>query len=74
MSFLALSLNRPEMIFGEVLIPWIVVVGTLGFLGAWFILAVLEHTGLSRFIWHLPLFFLALVVLLSSVIGIVFQP
>jgi hypothetical protein len=74
MSFFALTLNRPEMKLGEVLIPWIVVVGTFGFLAAWLVVAIMERTGLSRYVWHLPLFFLALVVLLSSVMGMFFQP
>lgn len=74
MSFLAVSLNRPEMKLGEVLIPWIVVIGTFGFLAAWLVVAIMERTGLSRYVWHLPLFFLALIVLLSSVMGMLFQP
>ena len=74
MSFFALTLNRPEMKLGEVLIPWIVVIGTFGFLAAWLVVAIMERTGLSRYVWHLPLFFLALVVLLSSVMGMFFQP
>ena len=74
MSFFALTFNRPEMKLGEVLIPWIVVIGTFGFLAAWLVVAIMERTGLSRYVWHLPLFFLALVVLLSSVIGMLFQP
>jgi Protein of unknown function (DUF1656) len=74
MSFLAFSLNRPEMKLGEVLIPWVVVIGTFGFLAAWLVVAIMERTGLSRYVWHLPLFFLGLVVLLSSVIGMLFQP
>jgi hypothetical protein len=73
MSFFA-TLNRPEMKLGEVLIPWIVVIGTFGFLAAWLVIAIMERTGLSRYVWHLPLFFLALVVLLSSVMGMLFQP
>ncbi|MBV8213613.1 MAG: DUF1656 domain-containing protein [Verrucomicrobia bacterium] len=74
MELLALDINRPEMTLGEVLIPWVVVVGTFGFLAAWLVVAIMERTGLSRYVWHLPLFFLALVVLLSSLIGMVFQP
>jgi predicted naringenin-chalcone synthase len=74
MEFLALDINRPEMTLGEVLIPWIVVVGSFGFLAAWLVVAIMERTGLSRYVWHLPLFFLALVVLLTSLIGMVFQP
>jgi hypothetical protein len=74
MELLALDLNLPEMRLGEVLIPWVAVVGTLGFLAGWLVIAIMERTGLSRYVWHLPLFFLALVVLLSSLIGMVFQP
>jgi len=74
MSLFAVSLNRPEIKFTELLIPWILVIALLGFLAAWFVVAILEHTGLSRYVWHLPLFFLALVVLFTSAIGMVFLP
>jgi hypothetical protein len=58
----------------DLLIPWIFVISLLGFLAAWVVVAILERTGLSRHIWHLPLFFLALVILLSSIIGLVCFP
>jgi hypothetical protein len=58
------ALNRPEFRFSEVLVPWIVIVGAPGFLTAWLVVAILERTGLSRYLWHLPLFFVGLVVLL----------
>ena len=74
MSFFAVSLNRPELRLTELLIPWIVVIGLLGFLAAWLVVAIMERTGLSRYVWHLPLFFLALVVLFSSVFGLAFLP
>lgn len=74
MSLFAVALNRPELKLTELLIPWIMMIGLLGFLAAWLVVAILERTGLSRYIWHLPLFFLALVVLLSSVIGMAFLP
>jgi hypothetical protein len=48
-------LNLPELSFGEVLVPWILV-GALGFLAAWLVVAIMECTGLSRQGWHLPLF------------------
>jgi hypothetical protein len=48
-------LNLPELSFGEVLVPWILV-GALGFLAAWLVVAIMECTGLSRQVWHLPLF------------------
>ena len=66
--------NRPEFRFLGLLIPWIFVVSTFGFLAAWLVVTILERTGLTRHIWHLPLFFLALVVLLSSIIGLVCFP
>ena len=68
------ALNRPEFRFSEVLLPWIVIVGALGFLSAWLVVMIMEHTGLSRYVWHLPLFFVGLVVLFSSLIGMVVFP
>jgi hypothetical protein len=49
-------------------------IALLGFLTGWFVVAIMERTGLSRYVWHLPLFFLSLVVLFSSLIGMVFFP
>ena len=71
---LGVALNRPEFRFGEVLLPWSVIIGALGFLTAWLVVAILEYTGLSRYVWHLPLFFVALVVLFSSLIGMAISP
>jgi len=67
-------MNEAEIQLGDLLIPWILAVGTIGFLLAWLVVTILEYTGLSRFIWHLPLFFVALVVLFTSLIGILFRP
>ena len=55
-------------------VPWTVIVGALGFLAAWLVVAVMEYTGLSRYVWHLPLFFVGLVVLFSSLIGLAVSP
>jgi hypothetical protein len=66
--------NQAEIRLGDLLIPWILVVGTIGFLLAWLVVAILEYTGLSRYVWHLPLFFFALVILLTSLLGFVFRP
>jgi hypothetical protein len=68
------GMNRPEFRFVDLLFPWIFVVATSGFLVAWLVIAIMEHTGLSRHVWHLPLFFVALVVLFSSLIGLFFLP
>jgi Protein of unknown function (DUF1656) len=68
------ALNRPELRFSELLVPWIMIVWALGFLMAWLVVSIMEHTGLSRYVWHLPLFFVGLVVLFSSLIGMVYFP
>jgi len=66
--------RQPELNVAGLLVPWITIVGALGFLAAWLVAAILERADLSRHVWHLPLFFLALVVLFSAVIGTVFFP
>ena len=67
-------LNHPEFPFGELFVPWNVIIGTLEFLSAWLVVTVMEYTGLSRYVWHPPLFFVGLVVLFSSLIGMAFSP
>jgi len=67
-------LDRPEFRLGEVLVPWTLIIGALGFFAAWLVVAIMEYTGLSRYVWHLPLFFLGLVVLFSSLIGMAISP
>jgi hypothetical protein len=74
MDLFAEALNRPEFKFTEVLVPWILIVGVLGFFTAWLVVAILERTGLSRYVWHLPLFFVGLGVLFSSLIGMAVFP
>lgn len=73
-SLFAATLNRPEFRITELLVPWILIVGALGFLTAWLVVTIMEHTGLSRYVWHLPLFFVGMVVLFSSLIGRVVFP
>ena len=74
MNLVAVELDRPEFRFLDLLFPWIMLIGLLGFLAAWFLVATMERTGLSRYVWQLPLFFVALVVLFSSVIGMLSLP
>ena len=71
---LGVSLSRPEFRLGEVLVPWTVIIGAMGFLTAWLVVAIMEYTGLSRHVWHLSLFFVGLVVLFSSLIGMAISP
>jgi len=74
MKLLAVQLNRPEFGFLDLLIPWIALVGLAGFIAAWLVVAIMERTGLSRRVWHLPLFFVALTVLFSCSIGTLLFP
>lgn len=64
----------PEFRLGDFLMPWGMVVSTLGFLAAWFIIYLLERFGWTRHIWHLPLFFVALAVLFGCAFGLVLAP
>ena len=74
MKLLAVELNRPEFRFLDLLFPWIILIGLLGFLAAWLVVAIMEHTGLARYVWHFPLFIVAMVVLFSSIIGMLLAP
>ena len=63
-------LKTAEIAMGEFLLPWGMVISALGFLAAWIVIFFLERLRLTRFLWNLPLFFIALSVLLGSVFGI----
>lgn len=67
-------LKTAEIAIGEFLLPWGMVISALGFVAAWIVIFVLERLRLTRFLWNLPLFFIALSVLLGSVIGILLSP
>ena len=50
--------------------PWSMAIVVLGFLSAWLVTNILEHLGVTRHVWHLPLFFAALAVFFGSLIGL----
>jgi hypothetical protein len=54
--------------------PWSMAIVVLGFLCAWVVTDLLERLGLTRHVWHLPLFFASLAVLFGSLIGLFFAP
>ena len=68
------SLRNPEIILGDFMLPWGMVIGTLGFFCAWLIVVLLERFRLTRHIWNLPLFFVALAVLCGCVLGLLLAP
>ncbi|MBK1647966.1 DUF1656 domain-containing protein [Rhabdochromatium marinum] len=53
--------------------PWLPALGS-GWLLAWLLGQLANAWGLSRWIWHPPLFFLALVIACSVLMGATFFP
>lgn len=68
------TLTTPEIDLFGFLLPWGMAIGTLGFLAAWVCTLALERLGLTRHIWHLPLFFVALAVLFGTAFGLALSP
>src|SRR5260370_25936898 len=67
-------LRNGEQQFYDFNTPWSMAIIVLGFLCAWAVTTVLEHFGLTRHLWHLPLFFAALALLFRRLIGLFFAP
>lgn len=68
------ALSTPEILLGDFLLPWGMVVGALGFFAAWLVVGVMERLRWTRHVWNLPLFFIALAILLGSVLGLLLTP
>lgn len=68
------QLTTAELRFGDFLVPWGMVIGSLGFLMAWGLVHLMERKGWTRGVWHLPLFFVALAVFFGCVLGLIFAP
>ncbi|MDD5200831.1 MAG: DUF1656 domain-containing protein [Terrimicrobiaceae bacterium] len=68
------DLLNAEIDFLGTYVPWWLVIGVIAYLAAWLCVRLLEHARLTRHIWHLPLFFLALVVLFYSAVGLALAP
>ncbi len=63
-----------EILLGEFLLPWGMVVSVLGFFAAWIFVIAMEHLHLTRHVANLPVFFIALAVLFGCVIGLTLSP
>jgi len=74
MKLLVAQLNRPEFGILDLLFASIAPIGLAGFIAAWIVITIMEFTGLTRRVWHLPLFFVALTVLFSCAIGTLLLP
>lgn len=67
-------LKTAEIQVGDFFMPWGMIVGAAGFLAAWLAVRLMERFGLTRYVWHLPLFFIALAVFFGCVIGLILAP
>lgn len=63
-----------EIDIAGIYLPWWLIIGVFAYLAAWLAVRLLEMARLTRFIWHLPLFFLALVVIFYSAFGLALAP
>jgi hypothetical protein len=68
------TLRVPEIVLGDFMLPWGMVIGALGFFAAWLLVGILEQLRMTRHIWNLPLFFIALAVLCGCTLGLIFAP
>jgi hypothetical protein len=61
-----MNVSHPEFDILGFLVPLNLVAGVVGFVVAWFIVAILERFRLTRYLGNVSLFFIALSVLLAS--------
>jgi hypothetical protein len=61
-----MNVSHPEFNILGFLVPLSLVAGVVGFVIAWFIVAILERFRLTRFLGNISLFFIALSVLLAG--------
>jgi hypothetical protein len=65
-------IHDAEFNVGGFLLPWTFVAGILGFMGSWVITALLESFRFTRYVWHLPLFFAGLALLIAGLLALLF--
>jgi Protein of unknown function (DUF1656) len=65
-------IHNAEFNVGGFLVPSILVVGILGFMASWVITAVMESFRLTRYVWHLPLFFAGVAFLIGGLLALLF--
>ena len=63
-----------EQSIGGVFFSPILSASLFGFVMAWLIIRIMNHFRLARYIWHPPLFFLALIVICTGLVGRFFIP
>ena len=61
-----MNVSHPEFNILGFLVPLTLVAGVVGFVVAWFIVAILERLSIARYLGNISLFFIALSVLLAG--------
>ena len=64
--------HNAEVELGGFLLPWTFVAGMTGFVVSWLITAVMESWRLTRYVWHLPLFFAGAAMLIAGLLALFF--
>jgi hypothetical protein len=65
-------IHNAEFDLGGFLLPRTFVVGILGFAAAWVITTLMESFRLTRYVWHLPLFFAGAAMLIAGLLALLF--
>jgi Protein of unknown function (DUF1656) len=65
-------IHGSEFNAGGFLLPRTFVVGILGFMVSSVITALLESFRLTRYVWHLPLFFAGVALLIAGLLALLF--
>lgn len=68
------SLRTAEFLIAGFLIPWAMVIWTVAYLVALVVWVVAERAGFYRAVWHPPLFFVSLVLIVGSLLGLFLAP
>ena len=63
-----------EVAIAGVYFPPLLLASILGTLAAAFIARALNYFGLSRYVWHPPLFFVALAIICTGLVGVFLIP
>ena len=66
--------SSAQFLLGDFLLPWEMLVGAAGFLVAWMMLVAVERLCWTRYLWNVPLLFIALVILFGSALGLCLAP
>jgi hypothetical protein len=68
----AFMIHSAEFDIGGFLLPVPFVACILGFMASWAITGLMEFFRLTRYVWHLPLFFAGVALLIAGLLALLF--